>query len=407
MRKQIPVLLLIAASFLIYYCSDSGTNPVSEKGEIKIGALIPFTGSYGQQGDAVLTALQLAVEDANAYFTTQGISKQVSLVYYDTETDPVVANAMLKSLIRQDIRIIVGPMTSAEILGVKETIDTSNAVIISQSSTSTELSIANDNIFRIVPDDTEMAKAISTAVWEQDVRKLLLFYRDDSWGNGLAEMVRNEFEAKGGDVICETNYYSFRTSSYQESLDEMTACITPLLVSNDTSAFGVHLSCFDEGTDILELAEDEQILSKIKWFGSDGIAQNNYLLEVERAVGFARNVDFSAPIFGIDASEDYTILAERLSNQLGYSPNAYILLSYDALRAAALILAGMEESEGINVLKERLINTLHDYNGVTGTIELNDAGDRSNGTYFFWKLNDSGMPAWEVGYKYTGGNIIY
>jgi branched-chain amino acid transport system substrate-binding protein len=298
-------------------------------------------------------------------------------------------------------------MTSAELLGVKETIDTSNAILISQSSTSTELSLANDNIFRFVPDDTEMAKAISAAAWEQGISNLMLFYRDDSWGNGLAELVKSEFEAIGGSVICETNYYSFRTSVYQESLDEMTESIIPMLASNDTSSFGVQLSCFDEGTDILEVALNDQLLSKIKWFGSDGIAENNYLLEVEDAVGFARSVEFAAPIYGIETSADYTSLVERLTNQLGYPPNAYVILAYEALRAAALALVDMEEGEAVSVLKARLTTTLNGYEGVTGTIDLNEAGDRSDGTYFFWKLNDSGTPEWEIGYKFSGGSIIY
>ena len=96
------------------------------------------------------------------------------------------------------------------------------------------------------------------------------------------------------------------------------------------------------------------------------------MLEVEDAVDFARNVDFAAPVYGIETSEEYSSLVERLTGQLGYSPNTYVILSYEALYAAAITLADMEDGEKVSVLKERLINTLNGYEGVTGTIELND-----------------------------------
>jgi len=79
---------------------------------------------------------------------------------------------------------------------------------------------------------------------------------------------------------------------------------------------------------------------------------------------------------------------------LAREPTAFPILAYDALRAAAIALSELDENVSIEVLRSKLFETINNYLGVTGTIELNSAGDRKEGNYSFWKISESGAPVW-------------
>ncbi len=393
MKNLILLFIFLILIILITNCSDSSTDPASLE-EIRIGALIPFSGSFGQQGESVLKAMQLAVEDANKELEPQ--NKKIILIYDDTETDANTTRVLLNSYMNQGIRIIVGPMTSAELTAVKDTLQNSNSIVISQSSTAVELAIENDNIFRVIPDDSQMAKAIADKIWNDGIEKLLVINRDDLWGNALVSDMGSRFEDKGGTVVNSMSYFSHRQSVYMETLDEISIKLENELTTTDSDKIALQITTFDEGITIMETANenDYPFLKRIKWYGSEGITLNRYMLESNEAVQLAREINFSSPMFEVVESAAYNELQSRLSNELGYEAGAFAILAYDALRAAAITLADIGEDVPIETLRSALFTTLNGYEGVTGTINLNAAGDRSEGTYTFWQISESGTPEW-------------
>ncbi len=401
MKKFISLMLAVAL-LILTGCSDSTNDPEPSAREISIGALIPLSGSFGQQGTTILEALELAVEDANSSLSSQGINTKIVLKYDDTQTEPDMAVELLESYLNQGIRIIVGPLTSMELLSCKDLINSSDAVIISPSSTSLELSAADDNIFRIVPDDSEMAEAIAELARLKGINYLSMIHRDDVWGNGLTASIKSRFESKGGTVLKTSSYWSFRQSLYAEAMDSISTVLKDVMEVNDSSTIGLQISCFDEGADILAMALTDSVLNKITWFGSDGIATNSYLLTDTNAVSCARKTNFCAPVYGIEETTEYLNFKSRLGSS---TAGIYAYLSYDAMRVAAEIIANSEETESISGLKIRVFNTLNGYEGVCGTVELNSNGDRAKGLFNFWSLNDAGTPAWEVAYTYKDGTI--
>lgn len=177
--KNIVNIFLFICFFSFLSCSDSPTDS-DEINEIKIGALIPLSGNYKNQGDEILAALNCAVEDINKTFTNEKKSTRIKLVYSDTGTEPSSANEEIKSFLSQDIRITIGPLTSSEVIGVKDEINSSNSLLISPSSTLTSLAIADDNIYRVVPDDSKMVEATVDVMWAQGIRTIAMFYLDNA-----------------------------------------------------------------------------------------------------------------------------------------------------------------------------------------------------------------------------------
>ena len=402
-------LIIVLLSFPGCGGSDNGSShkePIHVN-EMQIGALIPLTGAYGNHGNQILAALNCAIEDINKIFGNDNKDTRIKLVYADTKTDPAKAKAEIKSFISRDIRMIIGPLTSGEVIGVKDEIDLSNSLLISPSSTLTSLSTAYDNIYRIVPDDEKTVEATVDVMWEQGIRNVALFYVDNAWGQSFGSLLREKFEAKGGTYIGEVSYIGTRGSELREYLGELSELINNSKTLNvDASNVAVQLISLDVGCFILELAAADTTLSKVKWFGCDGLVNTDELFLFPEGAKFANEVEFTSPIFGTPPTFESQKLINRIRLLAGSTPNEYSLLTYDALMVAAQTLEKAGEDATLSELRETLLATFNHYSGITGDIVLNNAGDRSNGSYFFWRvMPDGDAYQWDHVITYTDGII--
>src|SRR5438093_13208433 len=143
-------LLVMIVSF--FFGSSIFASPGIKK-KIELGGLFSITGGWNTLGRSSAAAVQLAVEDVNAYFERIGSPYQVDAIVEDTQLDPKIALAKLQDLAAQNVHIVIGPQSSAEVASIKDFAQQHEILILSQSSTAGSLSIAGDNVFRLCPDD--------------------------------------------------------------------------------------------------------------------------------------------------------------------------------------------------------------------------------------------------------------
>ena len=90
----------------------------------------------------------------------------------------------------------------------------------------------------------------------------------------------------------------------------------------------------------------------------------------------------------MDASDSFMKLEARIVEEIDRVPRSYAEVAYDEFWVAALTLnnyTGTQQDDIVS-LRQSFINTTSFYIGVTGRTELNDAGDRKNGSYDFWAI---------------------
>jgi branched-chain amino acid transport system substrate-binding protein len=151
---------------------------------------------------------------------------------------------------------------------------------------------------------------------------------------------------------------------------------------------GVYIVAFDEIVPIMIQANRHQELQSVRWYGSDGSAQNEGLIKNIEAAEFAVKTNFLNPIYRVNASDSFKKLEARIVEEIHRVPRSYAEIAYDEFWVAALTLknyAGTHQDD-IGSLRQAFINTTNFYIGVTGRTELNDAGDRENGSYDFWAV---------------------
>ena len=101
---------------------------------------------------------------------------------------------------------------------------------------------------------------------------------------------------------------------------------------------GVYMISLDEVTPIFIQAYNHPVLSKIKWYGSDGTTLNEKLIRNHESALFALNTSFSSPIYSMQ-NGDHEKLEELLAEIRSHAhvtPSPYPAVAYDAFWVAAL-----------------------------------------------------------------------
>ncbi len=380
----ILIVVIIVAGVAFYYMGTSKEKVV------KIGVLLPLTGDLASFGKTNQESVKLAEQEINKYLEEKGAGYKIELVIVDTETKPAVALQRFDTLYQQGIRFFIGPMSSGELSEIVGEIEQGKeAVVISQSSTAPSLAL-KDTVFRFPPPDELQGEVLAQLYKNDGVTHVIIVYRNDDWGSGLAGFVETYFTQEGGTVAAKISYdpqspnFDNLVQSIANNVDE--------LVSQGVSPenIGVELISFEEASQILGKASQYDQLKQVKWYGSDGTALSQQILQNNDAASFAALVHWKNTItFGLtDKTKDVYC---ALLNKVGYPPDPYSLIAYDAVWVLALAI---EQAGGPDASVQAVANAIEDviksYEGVTGTITLNEYGDRVATDYGIFEIVEEG-----------------
>ena len=286
-------------------------NAESDVNTTMLGALLPISGASASLGESEQAALKIAINDINKYFSENHSKTRYGLVIEDTGSDPQIGLEKVKRLSDRGIKIIIGPSTSANVNQIRDYATSHGILLVSPSSTAPSLSLAGDNVFRFVPDDTHQAQAVSSLMWKDGIRVIVPFWRTDIYGNDLVSEVKNSFEKMGGrfvdgvgytphtgDLSASLNRINFII--WDQELKTLEAKLKKAISNYGVNKVGVYFVAYDEVAPIFIQAQGHDILSEVKWFGSDGSALNNKVVKNTDAAIFATKTGFANPIFGVE-----------------------------------------------------------------------------------------------------------
>ena len=392
------------------------SNEDQGKKEFVVGAILPFTGSLSSIGKSVKIALENAENDVNKHFEEMNSSSHFRLLMADSKTSPEETLVALKKLHENGAKIIVGPATSTAVSAAKGYADANNIILISYSSTSPLLSIKGDNLFRLVPDDTYQGKIIAQRMINDGIKVIVPFWRSDIYGNELYNSTKSNFEKLGGKVEEGINYHpytgKFATSLHRinfimwnQDLEKLSGIVSDAVRKYGVHSVGVYIISYDEITPILIQAPLYGMLEKVRWYGSDSIAQNHHITKNVDSAMFAMKTNFTNPLYSIsNETEESHALEKELEKKLHEAGSiTYPAIAYDSYWIAALSLDKnstiISYKENFSKsFKELVVETAESFEGMSGRIKLNAAGDRIGGNYDFWivgKDKDTQSYEWE------------
>ncbi|MGD1836250.1 MAG: penicillin-binding protein activator [Nitrososphaeraceae archaeon] len=420
-RKILSIIVIPLILFIVIFTIPNPLNPFDSSShhghekeissvhaannleEIEIGVLLPLTGTLSSLGESGFNVLKIAFKDINDYLEKENSKYRLKLLIENTRTNPNDALEKIKLLKEENnINTVIGPASSSEIMAIKDYVDQNNIFIVGYASTSPSLAIPEDNIFRLVPDDTNQAKAISKKMWNDGIKVIIPIYRSDVYGNDLLNFTKANFENLGGLVVEGIEYdppigqlaASLNRINYVfwgQELITLTSKVQELSITYPLNEIGIYVISFDEIIPILSQANSHPLLEQVRWYGNEATNNKKYeqLIEHFESSIFAERTNYISPIYGFNETNNtkldslmkkYDLHTEKLPISFDGS------YMYDSLWLTTLAKIESNNTQNVQDLKKTFINISKKYNGITGLINFNDAGDRFEPIYEFWTI---------------------
>jgi ABC-type branched-subunit amino acid transport system substrate-binding protein len=210
-------------------------------GTLKIGTLLPETGSLAFLGPPMIAGTKLAVQDVNAAGGFQG--RDVELTEGDSgDTSTDTANTTVDRELSENVDAIIGAASSAVTLTVIDKVVNAGVVLFSPANTSAALSDYPDKglYFRDAPPDALQGEVLAGMIAEDGHSTLGMMVLNDPYGTGLADALVENFEASGGQVV-ERIEYDPQASTFDAEVQRI----------RDADPDAIALITFEEGSRIL------------------------------------------------------------------------------------------------------------------------------------------------------------
>ncbi|MEL7157661.1 MAG: ABC transporter substrate-binding protein [Actinomycetota bacterium] len=314
-------------------------------GVLTIGTIFPVTGDLAFLGPAEIAGAELAVQDINAAGGVFGVD--VVLEQGDSgDTTTDLANSEVDRLLALNADAIMGAASSAVSKTVIDKITGAGVIQFSPANTSPDFTTYDDNglYFRTAPSDLLQGRVLANAVLEQGNESASVLFRQESYGQGLADAFQENFEASGG-VIDEFIPYAIDVESFDAEVDQLV----------EAGSDSIIVIGFAESANILNTMHERGIgpTSDINVWGVDG----NLGIEGEMAdATILEGMRFTVPSVDEGSISDFIT---RLEGEMpADSVAAYGPETYDSVVIVALAaeLAGSDDGKAIAA----------EINGVTG-----------------------------------------
>jgi len=229
-RKQsthrfIVVLILLLA---ITSCTDNSA--------VKIGFVGSITGRYSELGVTARNTLQLLTEEQNKAGGING--KRIELVIGDDKSSPAEAKAALIDLIQNDVRLILGPITSAMAEPTTEAINGRDVLVMSPTMSTDFLANKDDNLLRTATGSSGQANTIAERIFSLGLGRTAVIgdMENPKYVNSVAQRFRKLMENSGKEIPVEIKYYSSQNPNFND-IARKTAATNPDSVMLITNGF--------------------------------------------------------------------------------------------------------------------------------------------------------------------------
>lgn len=396
-NTKIPIIIAIAAitvSVGILFNESTSTpnemmssDPSKLSGDVKIGLILPLTGDLASHGNENWEGSKFAVVEFNKYLKEIDAPWNLKMVSEDSATNPVVALEKLTSLKAKGINLIVGPETSSNMKNLKGYADSNAMLMFSCCSTAPALSIPNDSIYRLVPNDTFQGIALGKIIKNDNIEVLIPVWRGDTWGDGLEASTSKSFKERGG-IVVDGIRYNPESPEFSVSASLLADLVKQYVDEYGKDKVAIAFFGFIEVTHFMQSASEHEILDDVRWYGGDANVKEPELVSDPIASEFANTVSFKTAQFALSNNPTLDKVEAHVNETLGRSAYAYINSSYDVVWILGLSILEAQSTDA-DIIKQVLPEIAKNYEGAIGSTELNEAGDLGAANYEIWEVTNN------------------
>ncbi|XAS64957.1 ABC transporter substrate-binding protein [Micrococcaceae bacterium Sec5.8] len=357
---------------------------------LKIGSLLPTTGSLAFLGPPEIAGVNLGIKEINDAGGVLG--KPVEVIHRDSgDTKTDIATQSTSALLGQGVSAIVGAASSGVSKTVINQITGAGVIQFSPANTSPDFTTWDDKglYWRTAPSDVLQGKVLGNYMATCGAQTVGMIVLNDAYGTGLAKNVQAAFEAAGGKVVAQ-ELFNEGDSQFSSQVDKVLAA----------KPDAIALITFDQAKSIVPLMTGKGV-KPTQLFMVDG-NMSDYSKDFQAGTlkgaqgtipgTFAKD-DFKKKLLGIDpALKDYSYAGES------YDAVNLIALASEAAKTtkgtdiAAQLKAVSETGEKCNDFPS-CVTLLRegkdiDYDGQSGPVTFSDAGDPTEAYIGIYEFQD-------------------
>jgi branched-chain amino acid transport system substrate-binding protein len=373
---------------------DEGGASGGGDGALKIGTLLPETGSLAFLGPPEFAGVDLAVQEINENGGVLGAD--VEVVHGDSgDTSTDIANQTVDRLLSADVDAIIGAASSGVTLTVIDKITGAGVVQLSPANTAKSLSDYDDNglYFRTAPSDILQGQVLGELIIEDGASTVGILALQDPYGEGLAEDITKAVTDAGGEVV-ETKIYDPNAQTFDAEVQAMV----------DADPDAIVVIGFDESARVLTTMIEKGVGPKDKKvYGTDGNMGNALGEQFKDNAGALEGMKGTTPL--VELSQDFKDKLLAVDDKLvDYN---YAAESYDGVILVALAAIAGDSDAGTDI-GDNLIDVSGggdqcssfkecadmladgkdiDYEGVSGPVDFDDKGDPGQASFGILQFN--------------------
>ena len=303
----------------------------ASKAKLRIGLLLPYSGTYAALGNNITDAMKLAAQERGGKLG----GREVEWVAVDDESDPAKAPANVNKLIAgEKVDILTGPVHSGVAMAMMQIVRQEKVLTIVTNAGAQAVtgSLCAPHVFRTSFSNWQTSYPCADVMLKAGLKKTVLMFWNYSFGQESMAAFKEGY-TKGGGTIVKEIAVPFPSTEFQANLSEI-ASIKPDAVFVFFAGAGAAKFVKDYA--------DAGLREKVPLYGSGFLTEGVLGAEGAAAEGLKTTLHYA------DALDNPTNrrFRDAFKKATGRNADVYAVAGYDTVNVLAQALGKVQGDTG-------------------------------------------------------------
>lgn len=327
---------LLGAGFLL-----AGQLAMAEDGEpVKLGLMLPYTGTYTALGEAITNGLKLAIDQQEGQLG----GRDVEYVELDSEANPSKAPQNMSRLVNSDkVDFVIGPVHSGVAMGMLRVAKQTGAITIIPNAglEAATNELCMPNVFRTSHNMWQDSYPMGKVAYDRGHREMVTITWDYAGGKEDLAAFEEAFTEAGGEII-EQILVPFPSTEFQSYLTQIASLDPDAVYTFFAGGGGVS---FVRDYAAAGLKENTPLL------GSGFMTEGNLAALGGAGEGVLTTLHYAETL----ENEENQSFVSAYQEAYGEMPDAYAVHGYDT---GAMLIQALDAVGGDTTDRDALIEAL-------------------------------------------------
>jgi len=374
-HKVLFLLIIISVIFIGYIFRYKNDGRI-----IKIG--IVYSDMYSKK--EIKTIMDLAQSDIQKDYNSIKTNYKIDFYYYKYSISDD-SESILNNIKNNDIKLVIGFDFSYQIKQLFNEIENSDIIIINPYSSSDNLCIKKNHIFRLKSWDSIQGKVIYRFLKEKDINAVIITNLNSTWQNNIVNTLLESM--KNDNILVKKIIYQNVDDDIINKIDDAIYNISNSNVCMENISI-INIGIFDT-IEMIQKLDNDSPANNIMWIGSDALVSKSVIeSDKENIISMFSKIPVicvsQTPINSIK----YNLINEKYYKKIGCNIDFIQAARYDACYILFRSMYEIESQE-INDIVKNIRKISKEYYGLTGNCSFNNLNDRIYSNYSIYTYDKS------------------